>query len=111
MPVYKIHRLKDSRVEQFRWAPHASGAAQVRPKDYEEAGAIDAPTPYAAWFQLREKGRPLRVGDLLECETGKLHICKYVGFEEAHWVLPEAKSDADTSLSAAGPSEPQQRQS
>ncbi len=25
MPVYQIHRLKDSHRQQFRWAPHTPG--------------------------------------------------------------------------------------
>jgi len=33
-------------------------------------------------------------GDLLEAENGALRIYKFVGFEEAQWVLPEAKPDA-----------------
>jgi hypothetical protein len=30
------------------------------------------------------------VGDLLEPGEGQLRICKYVGFEEASWFIPEA---------------------
>ncbi len=89
MPVYKIYRLKDAQQQQFRWAPHTSGASVVRPKDYREAGQVQAPTPYAAWAQLREQGTPLRVGDLLESDEGELRICKYVGLEEARWEQPE----------------------
>lgn len=85
MPRYRIHRLKDAQQEQFRWAPHTGGAALVRPKDYREDGWVEATTPYAAWFLLRERGTALRVGDLLESEQGELRICKYVGFEEARW--------------------------
>ena len=85
MPVYKIYRLKEAQQQQFRWAPHTIGPCVVRPRDYCEQGAVEAPTPYAAWFLLRDRGMPLRVGDLLECQTGELHICKYIGFEEARW--------------------------
>ncbi|MGC8794836.1 MAG: hypothetical protein ACP5U2_15765 [Bryobacteraceae bacterium] len=85
MPRYKILRLRDAQQEQFRWAPHASGPSVVRPRDYREDGWVSAPTPYAAWFQLRQQGNPLRVGDLLESEAGELRICKYVGFEQARW--------------------------
>ena len=91
MPAFKIHRLKDSQFQQFRWAPYVAGAAQVKPKDYEAGGLVEAPSTYAAWSQLRDSGNALRVGDLLESEDGQLRICKYVGFEEAQWTLPEPK--------------------
>jgi hypothetical protein len=91
MPSFKIHRIKDSAYLQFRWAPHTAGASQVKPRDYAEAGAIDASTAYAAWKLLSESGQPLRVGDVLEEAGGTLRIYKYVGFEEAQWVLPEAR--------------------
>jgi hypothetical protein len=29
------------------------------------------------------------VGDVLEDEGGVLRICKYTGFEEARWAVPE----------------------
>lgn len=90
MPVFRIHRMKEAPRENFRWAPHVSGMANVKPKDYEAAAEINAETEYAAWSALRSSGQPLNVGDLLEAPTGDLRICKYVGFEEARWVLPEA---------------------
>ena len=40
------------------------------------------------------EGRQVTYGDLLESADGQLRICKYVGFEPAQWVLPEAKVDA-----------------
>jgi hypothetical protein len=89
MPVFKIHQLRDHAQEHFRWAPHISGATQVKPKDYQEAGQIEAPSTYSAWARLREADTPLRVGDLLETESGELRIYKYVGFEEAQWAQPE----------------------
>lgn len=91
MPSFKIHRLRDSHFQQFRWAPHTTGTSQVRPKDYTEAGSIEAPSAYAAWATLKESEAPLRVGDVLEAENGSLCICKYVGFEEAQWFVPEVK--------------------
>ena len=30
------------------------------------------------------------VGDILELAAGPLRICKYVGFEEARWFVPES---------------------
>lgn len=89
MPVFRIHRMKENPRQQFRWAPHVSGAANVKPKDYEALGDIEAENEYAAWALLRGSETPLRVGDLLELATGQLRICKYVGFEEARWFVPE----------------------
>src|SRR5437763_16075236 len=81
MPLYRIFRMKDSPRQQFRWAPHVSGSATAKPKDYEEHGHVDALHEYDAWRVLRERGDPLEVGDLLEAEDGQLRICKYVGVE------------------------------
>jgi hypothetical protein len=93
MPSYRIHRLKDSVHQQFRFAPHVSGAAVIKERDYEPSTAIDAPTPYAAFFAQRDMGSALLVGDVLETETGELRIFKYVGFEEARWFVPEPKAE------------------
>jgi hypothetical protein len=89
MPVYRIHRLKPHPRQQFRWAPHTIGSTGVKPRDYEGAGVVEAAGMYAAWTALRGTDQALDVGDLLEAEDGKLSIFKYVGFEEAVWVLPE----------------------
>ena len=93
MPGYRIHRLKDHLRHQFRYSPHVSGMAGVKPRDYEPGPSIEAPTPYSAYFALRGSEMPLEVGDLLESEDGILCIFKFVGFEEARWVLPEAKPE------------------
>jgi hypothetical protein len=87
--------MKDSPRQQFRWAPHLSGCASLKPKDYEAGGEIDARHEYEAWQLARESNQPLAVGDLLETEDGQLRICKYVGFEPAQWVLPEPKPQAE----------------
>jgi len=92
MPIYRVYRMKDSPRQQFRWAPHVSGAASVKAKDYEPDGQIQADSEYDAWSRLRASEHPLAVGDLLEAENGALRICKYVGFESASWVVPEAKA-------------------
>jgi len=89
MPVFRIHRMKDNPRQQFRWAPHVSGAANVKQKDYEPSGEVDAENEYAAWASLRGSDAPLMVGDILELPAGQLRICKYVGFEEARWFVPE----------------------
>src|SRR6059058_5334763 len=93
MPLYRVFRMKDSPRQQFRWAPHVSGPANVKPKDFEPAGQVEALHEYSAWSVLRESGQPLAVGDLLEGEDGRLRICKYVGFEPAQWMIPEPKPE------------------
>ena len=89
MPVFRIHRMKDHARQHFLFAPHVSGAANMKPKDYEAASEIEAENEYAAWALSREWEKPLLVGDVLELPSGELRICKYVGFEEARWVFPE----------------------
>jgi hypothetical protein len=103
MTTYRIHRLKDHLRQQVRCAPHVSGTALVKPRDYQlpeqqrDSGedrtveTVEAQSPYAAFFALRDTSAPLEVGDLLETSEGSLCIFKFVGFEEAQWVLPEAK--------------------
>ena len=93
MPGYRIHRLKDHLRHLFRYGPHVSGQASVKPRDYEPGSSVEAPTPYSAYFALRGSETPLEVGDLLESEDGALRIFKFIGFEEAQWVLPEAKPE------------------
>ena len=90
MATYQIHRLKAHLRQQFRFAPHVSGVSNVKPRDYELAGTVDAASPYAAFFAMRDEPNALEVGDLLESD-GSLRILKFVGFEEAQWVVPEAK--------------------
>lgn|SRR5579872_5870944 len=90
MPSYRIYKLKDHLRQPFRSAPHVSGSATIKPRDYEPAETVEASSPYAAYFALRESDRPLEVGDLLEADNGSLRICKFVGFEEAQWLVPEA---------------------
>ena len=110
MPVFRIHRMKDLPRQQFRFAPHVSGAANVKARDYESSSEIETGNEYEAWALLRNSERPLSVGDLLELPSGQLRICKYVGFEEAHWVfpvssLPEVNPNAavDPAVNAAAP--------
>ena len=99
MPMYRIHRLKDHLRQQVRFAPHVGGTASVKPRDYHaldpEAipaeSLVEASSPYSAFFALKDSSAPLEVGDLLEAEDGSLRIFKFVGFEEAQWVLPDPK--------------------
>jgi len=97
MPVFRIHRMKDAPRQQFRWAPHVSGTANVKPKDYEPADTIEAENEYAAWAMLRNAQAPLSVGDILETPSCELRICKYVGFEAARWFIPEKPPELQTS--------------
>lgn len=86
--------MKEAPRQHFRSAAHVSGAASVKPRDYEAAAEIEADNEYAAWALLRGSGQPLNVGDLLESAEGRLRICKYVGFEEARWFVPEPPPQA-----------------
>jgi len=95
MPDFHVHRLKDPQRQNFRWAPHTSGLTIVKPNHYEKREVVHAASPYAAWEQLRQSGQPLEVGDLLEIGEGELRICKYIGFEEARWFIPEAPAPAE----------------
>ena len=99
MPQFRIHRMKDQPRETFRWAPHVSAAAVVKPKDYEAAGEVEAAHEYEAWNSLRQTERPLAVGDLLETQSGDLRICKYVGFEAAKWFVAEPLKTAGSEAS------------
>ena len=95
MPTFRIHRMKENPRQQFRWQPHTSGVTNVKPKDYEAGDSVEAASAYGAWMSLRDTEQALRVGDLLENEAGLMCIYKYVGFEEARWVVPEAKPAVD----------------
>ena len=90
MATYQIHRLKTHLRQGFRFAPHVSGVTNVKLRDYEARGTVDASTPYAAFFALKESPEALEVGDILDC-AGSLRILKFVGFEEAQWVVSEVK--------------------
>jgi hypothetical protein len=98
MAQFRIHRMKDQPRENFRWAPHVSAQAVVKPRDYEPGGAIEAQNEYEAWAQSRSGQRPLELGDLLETETGELRICKYVGFEAAKWFAPETPAPIESEV-------------
>lgn len=95
MPSYLVHRLRNHLRDHFRFAPHVSGAANIKPRDYEPAGSVEASSPYAAFFSLKESEMALQPGDVLEsADDGTLRIYKYVGFEEARWILPDVKPES-----------------
>jgi hypothetical protein len=52
---------------------------------------VEAAGPYEVWTLLRGTDRALDIGDVLEFPSGEIRICKYVGFEEAHWIIPEPR--------------------
>lgn len=95
MAVYRIHRMKDHVRQNFRYAPHTSGVMLVKPRDFEAAGEVEAANLYDAWMSLRGGESAIDIGDVLEAGEGELHVCKYVGFEEARWVMPEARTQPE----------------
>ena len=104
MATYRIYRLREAARAQFRWGPHTAGLSAIKPKDYEPAGELEASGPYVAWTLLKDTQEPLQPGDVLEAEDGSLRIYKFVGFEEAQWILPEVKSvDAVPPVTEAPP--------
>ena len=103
MPMFRIHRMKDHPRQSFRWLPHTSGVTHIKPRDFEPAGEVQAANLYDAWMTLRGTERALDIGDVLESETGDTRICKYVGLEEARWVLPEVKTGLESIPAASGP--------
>jgi hypothetical protein len=102
---YRVHRIKDSVQESFRWSPHTGGCAAIKPKDYRLDGEAEAATPYAAWKLLANQGFPLRAGDVLESlddsgEPHKLYIAKYIGLEPAEWFVATQATDVHRAPSA-----------
>jgi hypothetical protein len=95
--------MKEQARVSFRSAPHTSGETAVKLKDYLESESIEAVNAYEAWDGLRNTGQPLEVGDLLESELGEIQICKYIGFENAKWIVPEAKPAVESVPVTAGP--------
>jgi hypothetical protein len=81
--------MKDAPRQHFRFAPHVSGVANAKPKDYEPSSEVEAENEYKAWALLRGTEQSVQVGDILELPDGQLRICKYVGFEAARWFVPE----------------------
>lgn len=97
MQRFRIFRMKEQARSNFRWAAHTLGTAVVKPKDYDEAGEIEAKSAYAAWDEQKAGQQKLEVGDLLMTEGGVLLIYKYVGFEEARWMVRDAAGTGESS--------------
>ena len=87
--------MKEYARLSFRAAPHTSGETAVKLKDYVEADSIEAVNTYEAWELLRATELPLQVGDILETELGAIKICKYIGFDDAKWIVPDVKPPAE----------------
>ncbi len=103
---YRIHYLRESQRQHFRNVAPAAGPVKLKPKDHQPGGEVEATSPYAVWKQMREQPgdqRPIEVGDALETETGALLVCKYVGFEEAQWFVPEPAEPAPTATPTEAP--------
>lgn len=111
MPLYRIFRMKENDRQRFRWQPHTSGTSLAKPREYEENGSIEAPTAYAAWAQLKETNEQLEAGDILAGPNDEMRILKYVGFEEAKWLIPEVKSGLEDVPPAMGAPAPEPRSS
>ena len=94
--------MKEQARLSFRAAPHTSGETAVKLKDYLEAESIEAVNTYEAWELLRSTELPLQVGDILESELGGIKICKYIGFDDAKWILPEVKPAPEAVFAEAG---------
>ncbi len=101
MASYRIFRLKDNLRAQFRLLPHVSGVTRIKVKDYEERGSVEASTPYAAWFSLKDSAEALEVGDVLVDEAGDVRVIKFVGFEPAEWIVPEVKLPGELVFTSA----------
>jgi hypothetical protein len=91
MAIYRIHKLKETARQQFRWAPHTVGVSYAKPRDYEPCSETEGTGPYSVWLALKDTQQALQVGDILESDRGELRIYKYVGFESVQWHIPEPK--------------------
>ena len=90
--------LSDLPHEGFATATVPLGAPRFRTCQRQaeglssSAGEVEALHEYDAWRILREAGDAAwRWAICSRVRDGQLRICKYVGFEPAQWVLPEAK--------------------
>jgi len=102
MPTFQIYRMKDGARQAFRSAPHTAGQASLKPKDYDKGATVEGASSYSVWAEMNSAEEPLEVGDVLEAADGSLKIYKYVGFEDARWVLPEIRTGVEGLPAAAG---------
>src|SRR6185437_4404270 len=101
--LFRIHRMKETAREAFRWAAHTSGLAIAKPMDYEAACDVEAASAYDAWTQLRSGNSPRYTCDILEDESASLMLAKSVGSAPAQWWTPEPQSaPPSTAVGASG---------
>lgn len=98
--------MKDSPRQAFRWAPHTIGATVVKSKDYDEGGEFEAASAYTLWQSLRLTDGSLQLGDIVQLPDGTLRVYKYVGFEEAQWLIADAKPGPIPAPAAVPENEP-----
>lgn len=112
MPRYRVYYLREDLSRRFRELPAASVRKQLKQREYEQVGEIEAANAYAAWSALQTGGSPecplsvaraFTVGDALEQDQGKLELCLFGGFEEVSWWTPPEPS---APAPADGQSEP-----
>jgi hypothetical protein len=95
--LFRVHRIRGTAREQFRWAAHTGGTATAKPKDYEQGEEVEGTTPYDVWKLLSARAS-LQPGDILEAldendQSLWLKIYKYIGFEPVEWFVPEPKAE------------------
>lgn len=98
MALFRIYRMRPHVKQSFRWAPHVTGLATVKPRDYLPGEEVEAPNEYALWAGMKTSECPLEIGDLVESGNA-LKICKFVGFESAKWAETEVPAAASESNS------------
>ena len=54
MASFRIYRMRPHVKQSFRWAPHVTGLATVKPRDYLPDGEFEAHNEYALWAELQE---------------------------------------------------------
>ena len=103
MATFRIYRMRPHVKQNFRWAPHVTGLAAVKRRDYLPGAEIEAANEYALWAELKNSDAPLEIGDLLEAGSA-LKICKFVGFESAQWAETESAEAASWHTAGVAPS-------
>ena len=104
METFRIYRMRPHVKQYFRWAPHVTGLATVKPRDYEPGAEFVAPNEYALWAELKGSEQALDVGDLVEIvsdNSSTLKICKFVGFESATWAKTEVPAETEVPAAAS----------
>ena len=109
MPSYRVFFLKERQITGYRQGAPRPQPYHLKPSDYEEGPAVDAPSPYAVWKLLEERteeypgARKMVVGDVLQTEGSPIVVMNFWGFDEAAW--REAEPAGSATLEASQPSE------